>query len=117
MGSAAYDNAMRQFQQGQNDQDNQLLLSGRSQALQQLTAERNQPINEITALMSGSQVSSPVTGQANVPQTNVAGTDVAGMIMNNYNQQVGQANVNAQNKSQTMGGLFAGAATIAAAAF
>lgn len=48
--------------------------------MQRRLQERNQPINEITALMSGSQVSMPNTPGYN-PGT-VAGTDVMGSIYN-----------------------------------
>lgn len=55
-GSRAFDRAMRGHYEGRNDAYNQLLLGGRGQAVQESLAERNQPINEITALLSGSQV-------------------------------------------------------------
>ncbi len=50
-GTAAFDAEMGQFNQRRNDAYNQLLLSGRAQANQELLTERNQPINEITALL------------------------------------------------------------------
>jgi hypothetical protein len=62
-GTEAWDRAMRADTQGQNDAYNQLLLGGRAQAATELQAERNQPINEITALMSGGQVNQPTFGQ------------------------------------------------------
>jgi len=52
-GTEAYTRAMRADTEGQNDAYNQLLLGGRAMANTELQAERNQPINEITALMSG----------------------------------------------------------------
>src|SRR5690606_1842886 len=56
IGSKQYDTALRQQYQRENDAYNQLLLQGRGQAVQERLTERNQPINEITALLSGSQV-------------------------------------------------------------
>lgn len=104
LGSTAYDRAMNLVDQGENDARNQLLLTGRNQAVQEALLERNQPINEIIGLASGSQVQMPQFGAT--PQTGMAGTDVAGITqgahnsnMAAYGQQMGQYN-------STMGGLF-----------
>lgn len=80
-GSQAYDREMTNFRQGQNDAYNQLLLSGRGQASQELLTEDNQRINQISALLSGGQVSQPnfMTG-ANV--NGIAPTDNAAIIAN-----------------------------------
>lgn len=106
-GSEAWNAEMTQFQQGKNDAYNQLYLQGDQQAEQESLANRNQPINEISALLSGSQVATP-TFAAN-PQTSVAGTDVAGITQNAYATQAGQSNAQ-------MGGLFGLAGTIGSAA-
>ncbi|TIS09886.1 MAG: tail fiber domain-containing protein, partial [Mesorhizobium sp.] len=58
-GSEAYNNAMRLQNQSNTDQWNQLYLNGRGQAIQQMLTQRQEPINEISALMGGSQVQSP----------------------------------------------------------
>lgn len=108
-GSAAYDREMGLMGQQQNDAYNQLLLTGRGQASQELLTEDNQRINQISALMSGGQVSSPnfMTG-ANVGP--IATTDNASIIANND-----QARMNAWGQNQAamgsmiggLGGLFA----------
>jgi len=104
-GTEAWDRAMRADTEGQNDAYNQLLLGGRSQAASELTAERNQPINEITALMSGGQVNQPNFG--NTPSTQVAGTDIAGLTMDAYKYgPLAQYQANQANKSAMMSGLF-----------
>jgi len=90
-GTEAYDRAMLADTQGKNDAYDQLLLSGHGQSVQEALTQRNQPINEITALMSGSQVSQP-NFVSNTPQATVAPTDYSGLVTNNYNQQVGQQN-------------------------
>lgn len=97
-GTEAYDRAMKADTQGKNDAYDQLLLGGHSQAVQEALTERNQPINEITALMSGSQVSQP-NFVGNTPQANVAPTDYLGAVnssnqaaFNNYNAQMTQQN-------------------------
>src|SRR5690606_29598719 len=50
----------------------------RAQYLQEAYQRRNQPLNEIAALLSGSQVQNPAQMGAAVPQTSVGGVDVAG---------------------------------------
>jgi hypothetical protein len=111
IGSKAYDTAVGQQGQRENDAYNQLILSGQGQAFQQAAAARNQPINEITALLSGSQVSQPNYVSTNMPT--IPTTDVAGLINKNYDQQLGVANFNAQQAAQknamtqsVLGGLF-----------
>jgi hypothetical protein len=103
-GTEAYDRAMRADTQGQNDAYNQLLLGGRAQANTELTAERNQPINEITALMSGGQVNQPQFG--NTPQTSVANTDVAGITQQGYENALIPWKQSNAEKQAMMGGLF-----------
>jgi len=96
-GGEAYDNAMRTFNQGKNDAYNQLLLNGRQQANAELLQERQQPINEMIALMNGQQLASPQ--YANTPQTQVSGTDIAGLISQQYQGKLATQNA-------MMGGLF-----------
>jgi hypothetical protein len=113
-GSDAWNTEMDDFGQRKNDAMNQLLLGGRGQAIQEQLTERNQPLNEITALMSGSQVSQP--NFVNGPQTSVAGTDYAGMVKNNYDAQVAQQQMKNSNQQALMGGLFGLAGTASSAA-
>jgi hypothetical protein len=103
-GTEAYDRAMRADSQAQNDAYDQLLLGGRSQAASELMAERNQPINEITALMSGGQVNQPSFGQT--PQSSVANTDVAGITQQGYENALLPWKQENANKQAMMGGLF-----------
>jgi hypothetical protein len=88
-------------------------LSGRAQANQELLTERNQPINEITALLSGSQVSMP---QFNNPQTaNLAGVDYSGLVRDKYNAELAAYNSRVNSQNAMMGGLFGLAGTLGAA--
>lgn len=103
-GSAAWRAEMDQFSQGKNDAYNQLLLSGRGQAVQEALTERNQPINEITALLSGSQVSQPQFTGVNMPT--IPTTDVAGIINTNYQQRQQNAQMETQQQNALLGGLF-----------
>lgn len=107
-GSAAYDAEMTRLSNAQNDQWNQLALNGRGMAFQEAMATRNQPINEITALMSGSQVSNPAQMSNPAPQSNVAGVDLAGMVQNKYNADLAQA----QGTWGGIGGLFGTVGTL-----
>lgn len=104
LGSTAYDRAMNLVDQGENDARNQLLLTGRNQAVQEALLERNQPINEIIGLASGSQVSMPQFGAT--PQTGVAGTDVGGITQGVYNGKLAQYGQDMGQWNTTAGGLF-----------
>lgn len=96
-GTAAFDQQMQQFGQTKNDAYNQLTLTGRGQAFNEASYERAQPLNEISALMSGAQVQQPQF--TNTPQTGVGGVDYTGMVNSNFQAQ--------QQASQAkMGGLF-----------
>jgi len=96
-GTEAYRQQMDSFGQTKNDAYNQLMLNGRQQAFTEALQQRNQPINEISALMSGSQVSMPQMNQT--PQTGVGGVDYTGLVNQQYQAKL--ANSQAQ-----MGGLF-----------
>lgn len=112
-GSEAFDRAMSRNNESENDAYNQLLLTGRGQAVQEALAARNQPINEITALMSGSQVSRPNFVNASGPQ--IPNVDVAGLIQDEYGARLNNYNSQMAARNNIMGGLFGlGAARIMA---
>jgi hypothetical protein len=98
-GTAAWDNEMQRLTNANTDQLNQLALTGRQQAFSEALATRNQPINEITALMSGSQVSNPAQMSGPSPQTGVAGVDYTGLVNQKYQAEL-------QQSQGMMGGLF-----------
>jgi len=103
-GSEAWNNAQTQFGQTKNDAYNQLYLTGRGQGAQEALTERNQPINEISALLSQSQVSQP--GFTNTPQPGVAPTDVIGAQQQSLNQGNLNAQLQANQNNALMSGLF-----------
>jgi ribosomal protein S8 len=74
--------------------------------LQEAYAQRNQPINEISALLSGSQVSNPQF--MNIQGQTMPTVDYAGIVANNHNQQMAAYNANQSN----IGGLLGGLASI-----
>lgn len=103
-GSQAWNAEMDRFGQTSNDARNQLLLNGRAQSVQEILAQRNQPINEISALLSGSQVSQP--NFVGTPQASVGAPDYTGLVSQNYQAQLGAWNAQNQANSSMMGGLF-----------
>jgi hypothetical protein len=137
-GSEAYDNAIKLLGQQENDQRTQAALQGigldtsanaqgynqalqsgqfgntaQQQALAQAISGRQMPLNEITALMSGSQIQNPQFGAyqgANVQAAPIANaTAQQGQYAQNvYNQQVGSANANTAGLFQ-LGGAGLGA--------
>lgn len=106
-GSEAWNREMGRMSQSKNDAYNSLMLQGRGQAMQEALAHRNQPINEISALLSSSQVSQPNFIPTNMPQ--IANTDTAGIINANYQNQLGAWQANQANA----GGLLSGIGSLA----
>jgi hypothetical protein len=107
-GSEAYDRAVGRFTEGWNDRYNQLALTGRQQAVQEALTERNQPLNEVIGILSGTQVDLP--GFSGGPtQYGIPTTDYAGIVNNNFNQQMTRYNAQAaqqQQRQSMLGGLF-----------
>jgi len=98
-GTAAYDAAMRNLTTSQGNQRNQFLLDSYNTGFNTALTERNQPINEITALLSGSQVANPAAAASATPSTSLAGVDYAGLVGDDYNAEL-------SNSQAAMGGLF-----------
>lgn len=115
-GTQAWDSEMARMTQGFNDQNNQLALQGRGQAFSENLATRNQSLNELSALLSGSQVSNPAQMSSATPQVGVGGVDYSGMVQNNYNNQMQQYNAQMQNRGGMLGGLFGLAGSLGGAA-
>lgn len=76
--------------------------ASRTQGMSEAFAERSAPLNEITALLSGSQVQAPGLMSSATPQTGVANTNIAGLIQNDYENRMGQY----QTGMNSLGGLF-----------
>lgn len=104
VGTEAYDREMARLGQNENDAYNSLLLSGRGQATQELLAEDNQRINQISALLGGGQVSQPnfLTG-AGIGA--IPTTDNAAIIGNYDNQRMAQWQQKQAAMGSTLGGL------------
>ena len=114
-GSDAYNRELDALNQSKNDAYNQLLLTGRGQASQELLAQDNQRINQISALLGGGQVSSPQFQTAN-GITGMPTVDAAGLIANSDAQKLAawqQRNAGIGSLLGGIGGLFSGGATSA----
>lgn len=103
-GSAAWNTEMARLTQAENDARNNLALSGRQMAFNEQLTGRNQSINELSALLSGGQVSQP--NYVNTPQTNIPTTDTAGIINQDYSNRLGAYNQQMGQWNSTVGGLM-----------
>lgn len=113
---AGYQNT--QFGIDKGNAYNNAMLGAQGQAVQDITAQYNSPINMLNALRSGSQVQQPGVGQtaatqggtiSPAPYANVAqGNYATGSQNFNNSQQLlnSQYQTQAQQQSQLMGGLF-----------
>jgi len=121
VGSEAYKRAM--MTQGQKEND--LLaaattqgfgtgLAANQQGFNQLAYQRNEPINTLNAVRSGSQVQGPSFVNS-AQQANTAGADLLGATQMGYNAQLGASNAqNAANNQMTQGLFSLGGAGIMA---
>ncbi len=108
-----YDNALRGagFNNSVADQDfNARVLrntqrdNSRQRALQEAFALRNQPINEISSLLSGAQVTQP--NFMNIQGASIPTVDYAGIVQQNYANEMGAYNSQMANYNGILGGLF-----------
>ena len=74
------------------------------QGVNALETQYNQPLNEISSLLSNTQIN-PATFQS-TPQTNIPTTDYAGIVNSSYQDQLASYNAQLAQSSATMGGLF-----------
>lgn len=77
--------------------------NSRNRALQERLTMRNQPINEIASLMSGAQVSMP--NFMNVQGAQLPTVDYAGLVQQNYANEMGAYQQNQANIGGLLGGL------------
>jgi hypothetical protein len=80
--------------------------------LQEQYAQRNQPINEIGALLSQGQVQQPQFMQT--PQQQIPTTDYAGIINQNFAQQFQNYQAQQQAQNQLLGGILGAGGSIGA---
>jgi hypothetical protein len=82
--------------------------AARQQYMNETYAARNQPINEITSLMSGSQVQQP--NFVTTPTNQIPTTDYAGLVNNRFSQDMSIYQQQSANTNQIIGGAFGAAA-------
>ena len=114
VGSEAYENARRAFDQRQNDrltsaviQGTQTGLQARGQGFSEQAYQRNEPIKTLNAVRSGSQVTNPNSFYVNAPQqATTAGADMLGAAGMTGNAAIANANAANANRNAMMQGLF-----------
>lgn len=113
LSSGEFGNTAQQQLYGQNLSSAGLQNSASAQALQQALGLYNQPLNTYNALATGAQVQNPTFG--NVPSSNVANTDVAGITNSAYQNQLAayQQQMAGVNNLYGLGGSLASAAILA----
>ena len=104
LNAAQFANAAQAQAFGQNQAQAQFNNQAAQQALQQTLALRNQPLNEISALMSGGQVSLPQFQGYNPAQ--VQGMPIGQYIYNTAGIQQQHYQQQQQNQNAMLAGLF-----------
>jgi hypothetical protein len=121
LGTEAYDRAIRNYDQKENDlllgattQGFNTGLSARQQGFNEAAYQRNEPLNTLNAVRTGAQVTNP--SYVSVPQQPATrGADMLGAATAQGNYDTASANANAASNSGMTSGLFnlAGTATMA----
>jgi len=131
-GSEAYTNAYNDFSRSKNDaytsalnnavnaggaEQSRLFGLGqtqRQQAIQEYMQQREAPINETSALLSGTQVQNP--SFTNTPQNGAAQAgDIQGNTYNTYQGQLAQYQNQLKNQQSTLGSIFGLAGSVGGA--
>lgn len=111
IGSDAYTRAMQDFTTSRQAAEDQYLGDMYSNAQSSILTERNQPINEISALLTGTQVSNPTTANAsNTSSSTLPTVDYASLVNQQYQNELA-ASKSANSGlfglgSTVLGGLF-----------
>ena len=114
LGSEAYQNAKRMFDERQNDklvssviQGTQTGLQARGQGFSEQAYQRNEPINTLNAVRSGSQVTNPNSFFVSAPQqATTAGADMLGAAGMTGNANIAAANATNAQRNAMISGLF-----------
>ena len=78
----------------------------RQQSVDETYAARTQLLNELMSALSGSQITNPATASSSTATTDVAGTDIASLVSDAYDAQMGQYAASQAQSQAAMGGLF-----------
>ena len=102
--AAAFNNNAQSQYFNQDSANATFQNNARQQQINEATYLRNLPLNEIAALLSGSQVNNPEFQQFG--QVGVAAPDYSGLAMSTYNAKQNAYNQAQANRSQMMGSIF-----------
>ena len=119
-GSKAYDDKMALIERGRNDARQQAIIAGgseaqrdftmdtqaRKDAIAEILAQRQTPLNEVTALMSGSQVTNPFAMPGAAQNSNIAPAPLFGAAQAKYGAEADAYNAQQQRGAGLMSGLF-----------
>ena len=103
----AYQTAFNNAIAGGGTEQNRLFgLQGaaRTRAIQEYAAQRNAPLNEAAALMSGANINNPQFAAA--PAVSIGAPNFTGATNAAYNAQLGQYNAAQATKAANIGGLY-----------
>jgi hypothetical protein len=114
VGSEAYENAKRVFDARQNDKLTSAITGGmdvgmraRQQGFGELAYQRNEPINTLNAVRSGSQVTGPSGYFVNAPQqATTSGADYLSAAGMTGNANIAAANAENAQRNAMINGLF-----------
>lgn len=111
IGSDAYTRAMQDFTTSRQSAQDQYLGDMYSNAQNAIIQQRNQPINEISALLTGSQVSNPTTANAsNTSASTLPTVDYASLVNDKYKADLQASQASNSGLfgigSAVLGGLF-----------
>ena len=112
-GTEGWDRAMTRQGQIANDARNSMWLGARQQGVNEALMQRTQPLAEFNAIRTGAMPQMPTF--MGVPQTQQAGTNIAGIYSDNYNQQMQAYNAQQASDNAFMGGLMGLGGTLGAA--
>jgi hypothetical protein len=104
MSNAQLNNATQGQQFAQGMQNANLQNQGRQQAISEIMQQRQEPLNELSALRTGSQVTAP--NFPNIPGASANPTDIASLISQNYANQMGGYNSQMAQNNGITSGLF-----------
>jgi len=119
-GTKAYADRMQMIERSRNDAKSQAEIAGgnaasqaftmdtqrRKDAISELLAQRQTPLNEINALMSGSQVSNPFAVPGASQNSNIAPAPIFGAAQAQYGAQSNAYNAQQAQNASMMNGLF-----------
>lgn len=107
-GSAAYDNAYRDFNTSKSDAYNNMFLNAYDKANNAAVSQFNTNLGGLNSLQNGSQVQAPVSslGLTSTPQESIQPVDYGSLYGTMYGQQQQQYQNQLNQQNAALGGLF-----------